>query len=71
MTIEMKQVFSSNVEAVGYDADEAALYIQWKSGKTSKYDGVPPAVAQQAQTAHSIGQYVHANIKGQYGHQYV
>ena len=71
MPAEMKQVFSSNVEAVGYDAADGALYIQWKSGKTSRYNDVPPSVAQQAQTAHSVGQYVHANVKGQYEHQYV
>ena len=66
----MRQVFSSNVAEVGYDADTAELFVTWKSGKTSVYTGVPADVAQAAMTAYSVGQAIQQDIIPNYPHRY-
>lgn len=68
---EMQPVTSSHVAAVGYDESAQALYVQWKNGKVSMYDNVPPLIASDLQHAHSVGAAFNETIKGKYQHRYV
>ena len=66
---DMNPVFSSNVDAVGYD--DGTLFVRWKSGKVSSYKGVPADVAQKAANAWSVGSFLREEVINQYDHKYV
>lgn len=66
---ELKPVFSSHIEAVGWD--DGVLYVRWLSGKTSAYQGVPADVAEKAVNNWSVGEFIRTEIKPNYRHQYV
>ena len=70
MPVEWVNSFSSNVDAVGYDATTRELYVTWTTGKTSIYSGVPADMASEAQRAYSVGNYIRENIKPQFAHRY-
>jgi hypothetical protein len=56
---------SSNVAAWGHDG--ATLAVQFKSGSTYHYAGVPAdLIEQMRQPGVSIGSFVSKNIRGQY-----
>lgn len=40
MTIEMKPVESSNIQAIGHDPDASELHVTFKSGATYVYSDV-------------------------------
>lgn len=65
---EMRPVFSSNVEEVGYA--DGTLFVTWKSGKTSAYKGVPSDVAEKAANAWSVGSFLREQVIGRYDHTY-
>lgn len=69
MSPAMKPVFSSTVESVGHDSETSELYVTWKGGRTSIYEGVPAKVAADAQNSWSVGQAVR-EIRDQYSHRY-
>lgn len=56
--IEMRQVRSSNVEAVGYDADGRQLKVQFKGGSEYLYSDVPPEVFAALLDAQSVGSFL-------------
>lgn len=62
-TIVMWKVNSSNVEYVGYDADNQQLYVQYKGGDTYQYDGVEDAIWNGLRNADSKGSYLHWFVK--------
>ncbi len=66
MAIEMTSVASSQIDAVGYDAETGTLFIEFKGGSTYSYADVPAEVAEQLLAAGSVGSFFAANIKGQY-----
>lgn len=68
---EMNKVFSSHVAAVGYDPAAQELHVEWQTGKTSVYHGVPPEIGEPFNTGGhaSIGAALKA-VKGSYKHQY-
>ena len=66
----MQSVFSSHVSRVGYDADTQELHVEWDSGKTSVYSGVPPDVADEARKSWSVGTFLTENVKYQFPHRY-
>lgn len=68
---EMRQVFSSHINRVGYDDAAGELLVEYKRGKTSVYEGVPPGVAASVLGAPSIGEAVHGLLKGSYKHRYL
>jgi hypothetical protein len=70
MVAVMKEVFSSNVDQIGYDEDTSELTVVWKGGKTSIYSGVPQSVAEQTMNDWSVGKAINANIKPAYAHRY-
>ncbi len=67
----LQPVSSSNVAAIGYDNAAQDLYVQWKDGRTSVYEQVPPSVASDFQNAPSPGKAFNQLIKGKYSHRYV
>lgn len=60
-SVEMYSVDSSNVKAVGYDADNSILYVQFlsKGNPVYSYDNVPLSMWQALQAADSKGSWVH------------
>lgn len=66
---DMNPVFSSHVEAVGYDPVLQELHVQWKTGTVSVYHGVPPEVGGDLHKRASIGEAL-KQVKASYGHSY-
>ena len=65
--MQMTPVVSSNLAAVGYDAIENVLYVQFKGNETIyQKHGVPIESYEAMMTASSIGSYYARNIKNQY-----
>jgi hypothetical protein len=69
MPFEMRNVYSSHVAAVGYDPAANILRVEWQTGKTSLYHGVPVAAAMKVMDSPSIGEALRP-IKAQYRHSY-
>jgi len=63
---EMQMVDSSNIEAVGYDAENAEIYVRFLSGSTYVYTGAEQAVFEGLLHADSIGSYFNREIKNTY-----
>lgn len=66
----MKEVYSSNVSAVGYAPDTQELHVTWSTGKTSVYEGVPADLGEQASTSWSIGKFLNENVRDKFPHKY-
>lgn len=64
--VDMNYVDSSNIEAIGYNSDAQELYIQFLSGATYVYYGVPEHVYEEIMDAPSKGSYLNRVIKGVY-----
>jgi uncharacterized membrane protein len=65
--MQLTPVKSSNLAAVGYDAIEQVLHIQFKGNETVyQKHGVPLEVYEAMMTADSIGSYYARNIKNHY-----
>lgn len=64
---DMHFVTSSNIEAIGYDAETGSLHIRFlKSGKTYVYGNVPSFVFDELMRVDSKGTYFAREIKGRY-----
>ena len=57
----MIPVSSSNIAAIGYDAERATLIIQFNSGRTYEYYNVPEYEYNNLMNASSKGQYANQN----------
>ena len=73
--MELRRVFSSHINGIGYDAAASELHVEFagKNGKppqTAVYLGVPADVAQAVVDAPSIGTALHNLVKGKYAHGY-
>ncbi len=64
--MERTPVSSSNISAIGYDADSQVLEIEFTNGAVYSYSGVPPVEYEGFMNADSKGKYLHANIKNRY-----
>jgi len=64
--MEMAPVKSSNIASVGYDAERAELYVQFRSGGLYTYSGVPETEAAEMVKSASVGNYFATRIKGKY-----
>ncbi|MCI0470087.1 MAG: KTSC domain-containing protein [Candidatus Aminicenantes bacterium] len=67
----MINVTSSNVESIGYDESSQILRVRFLNGTTYDYKNVPPMEFEQLKIAHSIGAYLHRNIKNNYPYEKV
>ncbi len=64
---EMQYVDSTNIEAVGYDAESLELHVRFAgSGDTYAYYNVPDFVYEELMQADSKGVYLNSQIKGTY-----
>ncbi len=68
---EMHPVSSSNIAAVGYDADSECVYIEFLNGSTYKYNGVLESEFENLRTASSVGSYFNQNYKNLYPYEKV
>lgn len=57
---------SSQIEAIGFDADSGTLGVRFTGGSTYHYLDVPDQVASDFAAAESKGKFFGANIKGRY-----
>lgn len=64
--MERTPVSSSNILAIGYDADSEVLEVEFTSGAVYSYSSVPIGEYEGLMNADSKGKYLHANIKGRY-----
>jgi len=61
--VEMIDVISSNVAAIGYDNNNQILYVRFTNNTLYIYKGVPIGEFDGLRNAPSIGSYLHRNIK--------
>lgn len=61
--MKMKEVFSSNVNKVGYDEDTKEFHVEWANGKRSIYSGVTPQQANGISTSWSVGGAIEEVLK--------
>lgn len=66
---EMQPVSSSNIAAVGYDAENQTVYVQFLNGSTYAYKGVPEHEFENLLTAPSVGSYLNRNFKNVYPYE--
>jgi hypothetical protein len=62
----MPPVYSSRMDDVSYDADNATMTITFKDGKTYEYYAVPESVYDSQIAAPSPGVFFDSNVKGHY-----
>lgn len=65
--IGMQSVSSSNVSAIGYDAESQTLRVQFKNGGRYDYAEVEKEEFDDLRDAPSIGRHLNQAIKGQHG----
>ena len=63
MGMTMQPVKSSNVKAVGHDADTNTLGVQFNSGATYHYHDVPAEKHAALLKSESIGKFIGTDIK--------
>jgi hypothetical protein len=66
---EMQSVTSSNISAVGYDAENQTVYVRFLNGSTYAYKGVPEQEFENLRTASSLGSYLNRNFKNVYPYE--
>lgn len=67
---DMKMVYSSTVDSIGYDPDTQEVHVKWQSGKVSVYSDVPPSKAFEVMNAPSVGKAIHEMLKPDHDHEY-
>lgn len=73
MPAEMRSVYSSAVDRIGYDAETGDLIVHWIRGKRrqSVYRQVPPNLAHEVMNAASVGTALQLSVQGLYQHEYL
>lgn len=63
----MRSVKSSNIAAIGYDAETQTMLVTFKgSGATYAYDSVPADVHEKLMAADSVGKHFSTHIRAKY-----
>lgn len=65
--IKMTNVVSSTVKAIGYSHNDETLRVEYLNGSVYDYPGVPNNIFVGLAVAQSIGSYINAHIKPNYG----
>ncbi|ABL65329.1 KTSC domain-containing protein [Chlorobium phaeobacteroides] len=65
----MEPVASTNITAVGYDAENLTVYIQFLDGSAYAYKGVQEREFENLKTAPSVGSYFNRNYKNVYPYE--
>lgn len=68
---EMQPVSSSNIDAIGYDAENQFVYVRFLNGSLYAYKGVPEHEFENLKTAPSVGSYLNRNYKNVYPYERV
>lgn len=63
MSIQMQAVESSQIKAIGYDAESKTLAIEFKGGGEYRYANVEPELYQDMMASPSVGSFFYKNIK--------
>lgn len=63
LAVKLNPVKSSNLTAVGYNAEEKTLVVLFHSGQTYGYSPVSLDTYNELLTAESVGKYLNQNIK--------
>ncbi len=61
--MELIQVESSNIQAIGYDAETKVLRVEFKGGRQYEYAGVSPGIHTVLMGAESKGGFLALSIK--------
>jgi hypothetical protein len=64
--MERTPVSSSNISAIGYDAGNQVLEVEFINGGVYSYSGIPSGEYEGFMNADSKGKYLQANIKNRY-----
>ena len=64
--MEYKEVESSSVKRIGYDAPSQTLEVTFASARTYRYSGVPTEVANAFLNAKSKGLFVATDLRDKY-----
>lgn len=64
--MEIIQVTSTNISAVGYNKEKKQLRIVFKNGREFDYYDVPESVFQELVHSDSVGQYANQKIYKEY-----
>ncbi len=64
--MDMVNVDSSNIEAIGFDEDSCTLQVEFVGGALYQYFDVPEHVFENFKSADSAGRFLSQNIKGSY-----
>jgi len=64
--MEWRNVTSSSVERIAYDAPSMTLSVEFKHGGVYQYFDVPETIFNELLQASSIGQYLAQHIKPAY-----
>ncbi len=64
--MDRQRVTSSNIFAVGYDASDGTLEVEFHDGSIYQYSAVPSSVYRGLLDATSKGSYFHAHIRTTY-----
>ena len=64
--MERERVESTNLFAVGYDAETKTLEIEFHTHKVYRYYNIPPIVVRQLMDAESMGEFFNFYIKDAY-----
>ena len=70
MSIEMKNVISSQIDAIGYDPATNKMHIRFKGGSTYSYDNVTAKQHQDLRDATSVGKHFGKHFKSNSAHKY-
>lgn len=70
MPVKMRNVLSSHINRIGYDADAQEFHVEYDGGKMAVYEGVPPDVAASVSSSASIGEAMYAHVRGKFPHRY-
>jgi KTSC domain len=65
------KVDSTSLSSVGYTADTSTLEVEFLHGACYRYFAVPRHTFEALMTAHSLGAFLNAHIKGRYPFQRV
>jgi KTSC domain len=72
---EMKLVYSSHIDAIGYDPLTGELHVNWSRGGMTIYGNadnpVPPDLAREVLSSPSFGEALHLGIRGRFPHRTV
>lgn len=64
--MDMQNVDSTSISAIGYDEDSETLQIEFKHGSSYQYFDVPAQLYDGLIQASSIGQFLNSQVKGHY-----